>query len=153
LRLLADPTEIERRALGAWKYQDNHGYLHTDDSVMPSDRRLWASWNYRATPAPDRSDNLQITYHLNRLQGHFGTERPYFVTLNPAAPVAPDRVVCPLNFTHPTFTVASMRGRAELLTLNGANRTFYCGSYFGYGFHEDAVRSGVTVASAFGIDL
>jgi uncharacterized protein len=153
LRLLDEPTDLERRTLGAWKYQANDGCLHTDASVMPTDRRLWASWNYRDNLGVTRTDRLQITYHLNRLQGHFGTEHPYFVTLNPTTPIAPDKIVRSLNFAHPTFTFASMRSRAELLTLNGANRTYYCGSYFGYGFHEDAVRSGVAAASAFGIEL
>ncbi len=153
LPLLADPSDAERRTLGAWKYQRNDGFLHTDVSVLPPDRRMWASWNYREAPGGGRSDLLQVTYHLNRLQGHANTTRQYFVTLNPTAPVAAECVVRPLSFTHPTFTFPALAAREELRALNGHNRTFYCGSYFGYGFHEDAVRSGVAVAEALGTTL
>jgi predicted NAD/FAD-binding protein len=153
LGLLAAPTEDERRALGAWQYQPNDGVLHTDESVLPPDRRLWASWNCREDPGSWREELLQVTYHLNRLQGHGGTRHQYFVTLNPTAPVADERVVCPLRFTHPIISGAAFRSRAAFVSLNGANRTYYCGSYFGYGFHEDAVKSGLAVAEAFGVTL
>jgi predicted NAD/FAD-binding protein len=153
LRLLAEPTELERWALAAWKYQLNSGYLHSDASVMPPDRRLWASWNYQEAPNGRRTDLLQVSYHLNRLQGHGDTKHQYFVTLNPTRAIAEESIVRPLSFTHPTFSLAAMRGRDELLSHNGENRTYFCGSYCGYGFHEDAIKSGAAVAAALGVEL
>jgi predicted NAD/FAD-binding protein len=152
LRLLADATADERRLLGAWTYQRNLAVLHTDESVMPPNRRAWASWNYtRETGATDTT-SLSMTYHMNRLQG-LQTRRQYFVTLNRAKPIPEDRVIRAIQYTHPMFTFETVRTQKELSRLNDNGYTFFCGSYFGYGFHEDAVRSAVAVAHRFGLEL
>ena len=150
LRLLADPSEDELRLLGAWRYQKNEAVLHTDTSVMPPDLASWASWNYTREATANASDALCVTYHLNRLQHHLHTVNPYFLTLNRQKDIASEHVLGEFTFTHPTYTFDSLASQAQLKCLNGARRTFFCGSYFGYGFHEDAVQSGVAVAQLLG---
>ena len=152
LAMLADPTDEERRLLGAWRYTDNRTVLHGDARVMPPNRRAWASWNSTREEAGDASQPLSLTYDMNRLQGLVTQER-YFVTLNRIGPIAQDRVIAPLHYTHPAYTFESMNTQPQLPKLNGANGTYFCGSYFRYGFHEDGIRSGVEVARAFGMDL
>ncbi|OQA24324.1 MAG: 2-enoate reductase FldZ [Verrucomicrobia bacterium ADurb.Bin345] len=152
LAMLADPTDEERRLLGPWRYTDNKTVLHSDARVMPPNRRAWASWNSTREEAGDASQPLSLTYDMNRLQGLVTQER-YFVTLNRIGPIAQDRVIAPLHYTHPAYTFESMNTQPQLPKLNGANGTYFCGSYFRYGFHEDGIRSGVEVARAFGMDL
>jgi predicted NAD/FAD-binding protein len=152
LALLADPSDEERRLLGAWRYSTNHTVLHHDPSVMPPLRRVWASWNYTRERASAEDGPATLTYDMNRLQG-LRTQEPCFVTLNHRAPLPADRVVTEIDYDHPAFTRASMATQPVLPSLNGVRRTWFCGSYFGYGFHEDAIRSGVQVAQAFGVDL
>jgi predicted NAD/FAD-binding protein len=151
-QLLQDPTEDEERLLGAWHYSTNQVILHSDPRFMPSNRRAWASWNYtRETGASGRAP-VTLTYHMNRLQ-RLETRMPYFVTLNPGREIDDAQVVARLTYTHPMFSFDSLATQPQLARLNGANRTSYCGSYFGYGFHEDAVRAGTLVAESFGITL
>lgn len=152
LALLADPSDDERRLLGRWRYADNHTVLHHDAGVMPPLRRIWASWNYTREKTADADGPATLTYHMNRLQG-LTTTRPYFVTLNRQAPFPEHTVVREIDYDHPTYTRESMATQKELPRLNGAQRTWFCGAYFGYGFHEDAIRSGIDVARSFGIDL
>lgn len=153
LSLLSDPSEDERRLLGTWKYQVNQAMLHTDESVMPPDRTSWASWNYTQEAETADMSSLSMTYHLNRLQGHNETEKQYFLTLNRYKPIPQEHILRELEFTHPTYTFESIASQKELAEFNGTRKTHFCGSYFGYGFHEDAVKSGVAVARAFGVDL
>lgn len=152
LDLLADPSAEEDRLLGAWSYERNHTLLHTDDSVMPPNRRAWASWNYTRERGARGENAVSVTYDMTRLQGLAGKAR-YFVTLNRRCPVAASKVVREMWYSHPVFTSSALSTQADLPKLNGARGTYFCGSYFGYGFHEDAVRSGVDVARAFGIEL
>jgi uncharacterized protein len=151
-QLLQDPTEDEQRLLGAWHYSTNQVILHTDPRFMPSNRRAWASWNYTREAGASTRAPVTLTYHMNRLQG-LATRRPYFVTLNPGREIDDAKVIVRLTYTHPMFTFDSLATQPQLAQLNGANRTSYCGSYFGYGFHEDAVRAGTLVAESFGITL
>lgn len=152
LDLLADPSAEEDRLLGAWSYERNHTLLHTDDSVMPPNRRAWASWNYTRERGARGENAVSVTYDMTRLQGLDARAR-YYVTLNRVMPVAASKVVREMWYTHPVFSAGALKTQAELPKLNGARETYFCGSYFGYGFHEDAVRSGVDVARAFGIEL
>ncbi|MCS6771419.1 MAG: FAD-dependent oxidoreductase [Kiritimatiellae bacterium] len=152
LHMLADPSPEERRLLGAWRYQENRAVLHTDESLMPPNRRAWASWNYRRHRGSGEDRPVAVTYHMNRLQG-LSTRRQYFVSLNVPRPPRDESVIREMTYTHPLYSFDALRSQAELPSLNGPNRTFFCGSYFGYGFHEDAVRSAVAVARQFGIDL
>ncbi len=149
LGLLEDPSPDEKRLLGAWVYSRNQVVLHTDAGWMPPNRRAWASWNYRRQASADGRSPVTLTYHMNRLQ-HLETRRPYFVTLNPPRPIAAGATVARFEYHHPTYTFASLATQPELPRLNGARQIFFCGSYWGYGFHEDAVRAAVDVAAALG---
>lgn len=150
LALLADPTPDEQRLLGPWRYQDNTTVLHTDIRTLPRNRRAWASWNYVEPPGLRPDQPVPVTYNMNRLQG-LATRETYCVTLNPVTDIPPERVVRTLHYTHPVYRAEAVATQASLPDLNGLNRTWYCGSYFGYGFHEDAVRSGVRVAESLGV--
>jgi predicted NAD/FAD-binding protein len=144
LALLEDPTPDERRVLGAFSYTPNEAVLHTDASFLPAARRARSSWNYRLGD----DGRPTITYHLNRLQA-LDTDRDYCVTLNEQ--VAPEHVIGRFAYTHPQFDVSTLRAQRELPRLAGG-RTHYAGAYFGNGFHEDGLASGVAVARALGVE-
>ena len=152
LALLEDPSPEERRALGAWRFHTNRTVLHTDTSVLPPRRSLWAAWNYcrRAGDAGDAP--VGITYWMNRLQG-LRTERDYCVTLNDPGRIDPRHIVYETVYTHPEYTSGSVAAQGELRRLNGTNRTWFCGAWLGYGFHEDGCAAGLAVARGFGLDL
>lgn len=152
LAILEDPSDTESKLLGAWRYQRNRVVLHSDASVMPPLRKVWASWNYVRESGAGEDGPATLSYDMTRLQG-LETQRPYFVTLNRQAPIAEDRIVVELEYDHPTYTSEALASQAELSSLNGARRTHFCGSYFGYGFHEDAVRSAFDVVRGFGLGL
>jgi len=149
--LLGDEaTQDEALLLGSWTYQKNRTILHTDSSVLPPNRRAWASWNYvrEKTVSPDGP--CSMTYHMNRLQGLRSTKN-YCVTLNRAALIDQSSILKEIDYTHPTYDLKSLASQHQLSRLQGNRRTYFCGSYFGYGFHEDAVRSSVQLASHWGI--
>jgi uncharacterized protein len=144
LELLEDPTAAEREILGAVRYQANDVVLHTDTSLLPRSRRAWASWNYHVRP--DR-DLATLTYDLNRLQG-FDSPTRYCVTLNETDAVDPARVIRRFSYSHPQYTPAWIRLRAQRERIQGTHRAWFCGAYFGNGFHEDGVRSAAEVVDA-----
>ncbi len=148
-QLLEDPTPKEMRLLSPWRYSRNKVFLHTDRGWMPPLERAWASWNYYRSSTGAGRAPITLTYHMNRLQ-HLRTRRPYFVTLNPHRPIAARDTVAAFTYHHPMYTFASLKTQAELPRLNGQRRTYYCGSYHGYGFHEDAVRAAVQAAALLG---
>ncbi|HSN55152.1 MAG TPA: FAD-dependent oxidoreductase, partial [Candidatus Sulfomarinibacteraceae bacterium] len=148
LAMLAEPTAAERELLGAWRYSVNDTWLHTDSSLMPRLRAAWASWTYLIGDGSGAAASL--TYHLNRLQ-RLDEDRDYLVSLNPAREPAPETVIRRLTYTHPVYTADSVRSQSGLPGLNGVNRTWFCGAYFGNGFHEDGLRSAVAVADDLGI--
>lgn len=143
LRLLADATRAERTVLGAFEYQRNDVALHTDASLMPRRRRAWASWNYHVADPP--SELPTVTYWMNNLQGLAG-DTEYFVTLNRTADVDPAKVLRTFVYDHPVFTTEAVRAQARHAEIDGVERVHFCGAYWGYGFHEDGVRSGQEVA-------
>ena len=143
LAMLADPSRVERDVLNAFPYQRNDVLLHTDPSVLPRSRRAWASWNY-TVPAAAR-ETVSVTYQMNRLQG-LRAPHLFNVTLNDNGRVRPEHVLARFVYEHPAFMPgrdAMQRRHAELIDVN---RTSFCGAYWGYGFHEDGVRSGLAVA-------
>jgi predicted NAD/FAD-binding protein len=150
--MLADPSEEEARLLSPWRYTKNHTVLHTDISLLPPNRRAWASWNYLRDRDIESGSPVTVTYDMNRLQ-NLEAEKVYCVTLNPVKPIPRKHIIRELEYTHPTYTFEALKTQSELPKLNGQRNTFFCGSYFGYGFHEDAVRSAVRVAEKFGIEL
>jgi len=151
LGLLAAPTEPERELLGAFSYQRNQVYLHTDDYLMPRSRRVWSAWNHLSRHA-DGDTAVSVTYWMNRLQG-LASQQDYFVSLNPFAGPRPDRTLTSLVYEHPVFDQGAMAAQERLHEIQGRDRIWYCGSYFGYGFHEDALRAAVAVADDLGADV
>ena len=150
--MLTDPTQEEILLLSPWKYTNNHTVLHTDISLLPPNRRAWASWNYLREQEVKAGSPVMITYHMNRLQ-NLKTERDYCVTLNPVRPIPREHIIREIEYTHPMYTFDALETQRNLPNLNGQKNTYFCGSYFGYGFHEDAVRSAVQVTKKFGIEL
>ncbi|PKO14257.1 amine oxidase [candidate division BRC1 bacterium HGW-BRC1-1] len=151
LAMLADASPDEQRVLGPWRYQDNPTVLHSHDGVMPAARRAWSSWNYVRDPRVAGA-GVSVSYYMNRLQG-LTTKRNYFVTLNGLEAPPQESVVREIMYAHPTYTFDALRSQAELPALQGVRNTYFCGSYHGHGFHEDAVASGFAVAARLGVTL
>lgn len=149
LAMLRDATEQERAALSTWTYHRSRVVLHTDASVMPADRRLWASWNYRRPAGAAPADPVPITYSMNRLQG-LESDRDYLVSLNLRRPVAPEHVIYEVDYAHPAYVPECIEAQAAIRRLAGAGNIHFCGSYMGYGFHEDAAASAAEVATRLG---
>lgn len=149
LRLLADASAEEKSVLGAFRYQPNRTFLHTDARLMPKRRAVWASWNYMGDRRRGAQVETSVSYWMNRLQNIEGTV-DYFVSLNPLVEPDPARVIYEVNYDHPMFSREAIEAQRLIGTIQGANRTWFCGSYCGYGFHEDAVSSGLAVAEALG---
>jgi predicted NAD/FAD-binding protein len=150
LQMLADPTPRERELLTAFEYQSNEVALHTDSRVLPKRRRAWASWNYQVL---DRdSGSSAVTYHMNRLQSITSPEQ-FCVTLNNLDGIDESKIVRKLRYQHPVFTHRSVSAQHRHETVLGPNRTYFCGAYWGYGFHEDGVDSALRVAAHFGAGL
>jgi uncharacterized protein len=148
LAMLSDADGEERRLLGAFQYADNAAVLHTDRAMMPRRRRLWASWNYIAVRGQG-GQRLCVSYWMNSLQP-LRTKQDYFVTLNPIDAIADSDMLATIAYKHPMFNAAAMAAQRELWSLQGRRRTWFCGSYFGYGFHEDGLQSGLAVAEQLG---
>jgi predicted NAD/FAD-binding protein len=146
--MLARPSADEIRLLETFRYSANSAVLHTDASLMPRRRRAWASWNHIG--ARGRPDDGCVTYWMNRLQGLDGAKQDVFVTLNPITPPAPETVIRSRDYHHPVFDAAAIAAQRQLWSLQGRNRTWFCGSYFGHGFHEDGLQAGLSVAEALG---
>jgi hypothetical protein len=146
--MLADPSGEERRLLGAFAYTINDTFLHSDTGLMPHRRRVWSSWNYLCKNDAD-GRKLAVTYWMNRLQ-RFESERPIFVTLNPHRAIAPDLVLQHMNYRHARFDMRAVQAQQKLWSLQGVRNTWFCGAYFGAGFHEDGLQSGLAVAEALG---
>jgi uncharacterized protein len=145
LALLTDPSAEESDLLGEFTYQCNEAILHCDEDVMPRNRGSWASWNYEREYGDD-PDAVCITYHLNRLQGHCNSQHQYFLTLNRRTPIDQRKVLACFRFTHPLFHAGALGAQRSFLERGLLNRTCFAGSYLGYGFHEDAIASGVAAA-------
>ena len=150
--MLPRPTDAERQVLGAFDYEKNAVILHRDESLMPRRREVWSSWNYLSSGAEDLEGRLSVTYWMNRLQG-IDLRAPLFVTLNPLHEPRDENVIARLAYDHPSFDGKALAAQKRLGEIQGADRIWYCGSYFGYGFHEDAFTSGINVAQALGADL
>ncbi len=145
LALLQDPSEDERRVLGAIPFQDNEAVLHTDRSLLPRRRRAWASWVYHLLDEP--RDRATVTYHMNRLQS-LRADRELLVTLNRTDAIDPAAIVHAERFAHPVFTPAGLAAQARHGTISGMRRTHYCGAYWRWGFHEDGVWSALRACEA-----
>ncbi len=141
LALLADPSDAERDVLGAIAYQPNRVVVHSDERVMPRNRAAWSSWN--AVVDAERPERCQVSYWMNLLQSLPGREN-FFVTLNPQTPL--ERVWSVREYAHPVFNRRSRAAQRRKAEINGDRHTWYCGAYWGWGFHEDGFVSGAEVA-------
>ena len=142
INMLEEPTKLEKKLLSVWEYSENDTILHSYDKFMPQDNQLWGSWNFLKRD----NNRSMITYNMNRLQS-LQSSNNYFVTLNTDIEIPEKYVHYKTSYTHPKYTSESINTQTDLPLLNGAHNTYYCGSYFGYGFHEDAVRSAVDVVT------
>lgn len=152
LRLLRDPSEQERDLLGAIPYTKNHAFLHTNPGQMPRRRSVWSSWNYLTAAGDngaDPADPPQVSYWMNRLQ-NLDTRENIFVTLNPATALSHRDILAQFTYDHPLFDRTALDAQRSLWSLQGHLNTWYCGSYFGLGFHEDALQSGLAVGEMLG---
>ena len=145
LKMLDNPTLEEKRILGKFNYVGNRAILHTDVKLMPKNKLAWSSWN--SISKEDLSETC-VTYWLNNLQ-NLKCEENYFLTLNPIQKIDEDRIITKINFTHPRFNLQTAKLQKELFSLQGKKRTWFCGSYFGYGFHEDGLKSSIEMIKYF----
>jgi len=164
LGMLGDADALEQELLAPFHYEPNVAVLHTDTGYLPRRRRAWCSWNYveassashdassraaGASVAPGSRGKATVSYWMNRLQP-LATDTDYIVSLNPE-PLPDDKhVVRVAHYEHPVFNAATYTAQQALWSLQGRRRTWFCGSYFGAGFHEDAVQAGLAVAEQLG---
>ncbi|MFZ0612254.1 MAG: FAD-dependent oxidoreductase [Desulfobacterales bacterium] len=150
LKLLADPTDAETKILGAVPYQENTAVLHSDESLLPSKRAAWAGWNYHI-PKKDLG-RVAVTYDMNILQS-IAAPRELCVSLNLAQTIDPDKIYKQMTYHHPVYNPESLAARHSHALISGVERTHFCGAYWGYGFHEDGVKSALEVCQRFGKHL
>ena len=145
LNMIEKPTEEEKNLLGKFQYIENKAFLHTDENLMPIKKRAWSSWN-----SISKNEETCITYWLNKLQ-NLKSEKNYFLTLNPIYEIKNSNIIKKVNFTHPYLNSENVKLQKELHTLQGVKRIWFCGSYFGYGFHEDGLKSSIELMNNFKI--
>lgn len=146
LALMADANERERSVLGAIAYQDNDTVLHTDARLLPRRRKAWAAWNVLVASR----EQCTVSYCMNLLQS-LDCARPIVVTLNRTPHIAPDKILRRMRYRHPIYTHAAVAAQARKAEIQGVNRTWFAGAYWGWGFHEDGMRSAVDIANALGM--
>jgi predicted NAD/FAD-binding protein len=147
LGLLADPSEGEREILGVFPYQGNSTVLHTDATLLPRKRAAWASWNYFLPLEP--GERATLTYHMNLLQSLWAPVE-FCVTLNRNRDIDPAKIIKKITYHHPLYRRQAPLAQKRWPEINGVNRTYFCGAYWGYGFHEDGVASALRVGREFG---
>ena len=145
LDMLEKPTTQEKNILEKFKYVENEAILHTDESLMPQKKRAWSSWN-----SISDGNKTCITYWLNKLQ-NLKPPRNYFLTLNPIHNVLDYLIIKKIKFTHPYLNTENTTLQKDLHLIQGKKRTWFCGSYFGYGFHEDGLKSSIELINKFKI--
>lgn len=148
LALLGDADAREREVLGAMPYQRNEVVLHTDRRLLPTRRKAWAAWN--AFVPADRGAECSVSYCMNLLQGLESPE-PFVVTLNRSKAIDPAKVIAKMTYHHPLYTHASVAAQSRAGEINGRRHTWFAGAYWGFGFHEDGMRSGVEAAASLGV--
>lgn len=147
LAMIETPSEAERRLLGAFRYADNHAVLHGDAAFAPKRRAAWAAWNFLAQSGGARS--LALSYWMNVLQP-LATQRNLFVTLNPPEPPRENLTFWQGTYRHPQFDAGAIAAQRALWGLQGVDRLWFCGAWFGSGFHEDGAQAGLAVAEQLG---
>ena len=143
LKILDEPTIEEDKILKRFSYVSNKAYLHIDENLMPLRKSAWSSWN-----SITKDNRTCITYWLNKLQ-NLKTSKNYFLTLNPVEQINSNKILKKIDFTHPYFNKENVKLQKDLHKLQGKKRTWFCGSYFGYGFHEDGLKSSIELFKKF----
>ena len=147
LALLADASPLEKSILGAIPYQENEAVLHTDTTLLPRTRRAWAAWNYHVIEGTDAARAI-LTYNMNILQT-LKSRHTFCVTLNRTAHIAPRKIIKRITYHHPLYTLAGVAAQARQSEINGVNRSYFCGAYWRFGFHEDGVVSALNALKHF----
>ncbi|MBP2674149.1 MAG: hypothetical protein H6Q84_989 [Deltaproteobacteria bacterium] len=148
LRMLADPSAQEREILSAIPYQENRVALHTDTSLLPARRKAWAAWNYLVPR--ERKGAASVTYDMNVLQG-LSAPVEFLVTLNCDERIDPGKILRKVTYHHPVYSPAGFAAQARNAEISGVRRTWYCGAYWGFGFHEDGVNSALAACRRLGV--
>ena len=143
LRMLEEPTKEEIKILSKFKYVNNIALLHRNTNLMPDNKVAWSSWN-----SISKNNRTCVTYWLNKLQ-NIKSNNNYFLTLNPIYDLEEKDIIKKVNFTHPFLNTETSKFQKELESIQGKQRTWFCGSYFGYGFHEDGLKSGLEIIKNF----
>ena len=150
LEILEKPSPAETEILGSIQYQNNEAVLHWDDSLLPKRKLAWAGWNYHKMPNP--INGTSVTYNMNILQG-IKSEATFCVSLNMTDKIDPTKIIKIFNYGHPVFSGNAIEAQKRLGDINGVNRTYFCGAYWGSGFHEDGLNSALNVCRYFGKGL
>ena len=145
LSILDEPTKEEQEILSKFKYRENIAVIHTDESIMPNNKDIWSSWN--SSVDKNNVENNSITYWLNLLQ-NLDFNKNIFLTLNPNFKINEDKILKKVNFTHPYFDQSALDNQDKLKNLQNKKNLLFCGSYFGYGFHEDGIKSSIEMIKA-----
>ncbi len=150
LKMIEDPTEKEEEILGAIPYQKNIAVLHWDSSVLPKERRAWASWNYRKLAKP--IEETTVTYNMNMLQT-LDARKTFCVSLNMENLIDPNKIIKKIIYHHPIYTMDSIAAQKRHKEIDGVDKIHFCGAYWGFGFHEDGLKSALAVCRQFGKSL
>ena len=140
LKIISDITNKEREILSNFKYKPNKAVIHSDENLMPVNKKAWCSWN--SSLNPDNKEQSSVTYWLNQLQ-NLKTDKNIFLTINPFVEIASDKIYHKIDFTHPYYDEKALQNQSNLKTIQNTNNTLFAGSYFGYGFHEDGIKSSI----------
>ena len=150
LKLLSKPTNLEKEILSSFLWQKNVATLHTDVNIMPVNKRAWASWNYFLSSK--QQTQACVTYYMNRLQS-LNSKNNYFVSLNASEYIDPKKIIKSIIYHHPVYNEISFQNQYRHSEISGKNKIHYCGAYWGYGFHEDGVKSALKVVKHWGINI
>ena len=140
LKIISDITNKEREILSNFKYKPNKAVIHSDENLMPLNKNAWCSWN--SSLNPDNKEQSSVTYWLNQLQ-NLKTDKNIFLTINPFVEIDSDKIYHKIDFTHPYYDEKALQNQSNLKTIQNKNNTLFAGSYFGYGFHEDGIKSSI----------
>ena len=140
LKIISDITNKEREILSNFKYKPNKAVIHSDENLMPLNKNAWCSWN--SSLNPNNKEQSSVTYWLNQLQ-NLKTDKNIFLTINPFVEIDSDKIYHKIDFTHPYYDEKALQNQSNLNTIQNTNNTLFAGSYFGYGFHEDGIKSSI----------
>jgi len=140
LKIISDATDQEKQILNNFKYRKNTAVIHSDENSMPKNKKAWSSWN--ALLNRDNKENSSVTYWLNQLQ-NLKINKNIFLTINPFFKIEPNKIYKEIDFTHPYYDENALRNQSKLNSIQNVNNTLFVGSYFGYGFHEDGIKSSI----------